>query len=1236
MAPGWWRGLKTRYKKIKTQGGATLYETLLSRDLIEDLSSTDEAVQNNDIDQTDSERRRSQMHRLVQAGLEKTGKEATVKQNIQGAINYVSPVKELIDMAVKSVPEAAIAWTDACFALQILMIPINEAAINRDGIAYVVSRIEWYWNLSRLLEENQVGKSAGLRGELENRIIELYKRLLSYQMKSASLYYRNRLVVILRDIVKRDDWENTLESMKSLEIAIQRDIDTYTNFEIKDLLEKLVEDTESMLHDIYRAIRDQTMAQKKTQQEEKDNECLRALYVSDPSDDKRRIKETKGGSHQESSNWILEHEDFQTWRDNDESNVLWIKGDPGKGKTMLLITIVEELEKLAYQNSSPSTMLSYFFCQGINSNLNNATDVLRGLVYRFGVQQSCLIPYLRKKYETSDQNIFKGDNAFFVLSGVLEDMLRAINRSRVYITNFLNSLRETLRYLKPDIEQALGNLGTRLHLEHAQNAEQVSHAINAYIDFKISSMLSLQEDTRLKSRVRDILYQKAAELENVPRRRILAVLEGMSSGELCELMLSVAISAYRPLQLVEMAALLGLSQEIQNASGSAKEIVDECGSFLTVREDHIYLIHQSAKDYLNSQTKGLSLTSTLTNSHRTIFSQSLRLMSTLRKNIYDLPHPGLLIGEIETPNPDPLAFMRYSSVHWLNHFFDFYSTCQDQDSSCECDMVGKFLQEKFIYWLEALSLIKYMGDAILSMTRLEGLLKVYTSALIFSPVNYLARKTFLKEESEWIKIKPEVELSWSPCLKTLEGHKDRIYSVAFSHDSTLLATGSLDDKPIKIWDTKNWTLQYILASNRMAIFSLAFSHDSSLLALGLHDRIIEIWDIKTLSLQQTLEVREGNVLSVEFSYDSRLLASRSDDGAISIWNIEAGTFHQPFEEGGYKAQSITFSRDSTLLASGLHDHTIKIWDIKTWTVQQTFQVHGGDIFSVAFSHDSKHLASGLSDNIKIWNAATGSLEQTIESPAAVSSLTFSHDSKLLASGLSDGKIKIWDSMVTGSLQRLSNNEAYRLIQLSHDSELLALATQDDTIKIWDIATGSLRREIGGHSPKRADWIIFSHDSNLLAVPLRDGSIRIWDVASGSLQRKLHIGRGATILSFDDTSLSLDANIGIKIADGTTYPSQTRLLPRILDWYQYREAKCYGYGISYDKSWITWNERNVLWLPPEYRPTRSESRNFAISSLVLPSTGSTVVVIALICLSGKAITIGLAGSGPSPASESGAI
>lgn len=33
--------------------------------------------------------------------------------------------------------------------------------------------------------------------------------------------------------------------------------------------------------------------------------------------------------------WFLEVEAFVTWRSTDESAILWIKGSPGQGKTVL-------------------------------------------------------------------------------------------------------------------------------------------------------------------------------------------------------------------------------------------------------------------------------------------------------------------------------------------------------------------------------------------------------------------------------------------------------------------------------------------------------------------------------------------------------------------------------------------------------------------------------------------------------------------------------------------------------------------------------------------------------------------------------------------------------------------------------------------------------------------------------------------------------------------------------------
>jgi hypothetical protein len=51
---------------------------------------------------------------------------------------------------------------------------------------------------------------------------------------------------------------------------------------------------------------------------------------------------------------------------------------------------------------------------------------------------------------------------------------------------------------------------------------------------------------------------------------------------------------YRPLYLKELVATAGLPEE---QSDELHVLVDLCGSFLTVREEIIYFIHQSAKNY---------------------------------------------------------------------------------------------------------------------------------------------------------------------------------------------------------------------------------------------------------------------------------------------------------------------------------------------------------------------------------------------------------------------------------------------------------------------------------------------------------------------------------------------------------------------------------------------------------------------------------------------------------------
>ncbi|KAM0273516.1 hypothetical protein ACHAQH_008312 [Verticillium albo-atrum] len=114
---------------------------------------------------------------------------------------------------------------------------------------------------------------------------------------------------------------------------------------------------------------------------------LADLRETDPRDDKIHIEETKGGLLEDSCRCILDHRDG---RDDPQSRLLWIKDDPGKGKTMLLCGLINEPEIAP----TGKYQLASFFCQATDDRRNSETAVLRDLLYfaRLSASSSRLLP----------------------------------------------------------------------------------------------------------------------------------------------------------------------------------------------------------------------------------------------------------------------------------------------------------------------------------------------------------------------------------------------------------------------------------------------------------------------------------------------------------------------------------------------------------------------------------------------------------------------------------------------------------------------------------------------------------------------------------------------------------------------------------------------------------------------------------------------------------------------------
>ena len=236
----------------------------------------------------------------------------------------------------------------------------------------------------------------------------------------------------------------------------------------------------------------------------------------------------------------------------------------------------------------------------------------------------------------------------------------------------------------------------------------------------------------------------------------------------------------------------------------------------------------------------------------------------------------------------------------------------------------------------------------------------------------------------------------SALVRTLTGHTDRVRSVSFSPDGSLLASGSKDGT-IKLWRVSDGALVRTLTGHTGFVRSVSFSPDGRLLASGSHDHTIKLWRVSDGSLVRTLTGHTGFVRSVSFSPDGSLLASGSGDKTIKLWRVSDGS-----------------------LVRTLTGHTNWVWRQMVRAVRWggvDLTGHTNWVWSVSFSPDGSLLASGGDDKtIKLWRVSDGALVRTLTGHTdRVRSVSFSPDGSLLASGSDDKTIKLWSTTATQSV-----------------------------------------------------------------------------------------------------------------------------------------------------------------------------------------------------------------------------
>jgi DNA-binding beta-propeller fold protein YncE len=304
----------------------------------------------------------------------------------------------------------------------------------------------------------------------------------------------------------------------------------------------------------------------------------------------------------------------------------------------------------------------------------------------------------------------------------------------------------------------------------------------------------------------------------------------------------------------------------------------------------------------------------------------------------------------------------------------------------------------------------------------------------------------------------------------------------------------------QVWLTQSGIAVGGNAQGVWAVYSLAFSPDGKLLASGSADTKARIWDVATgKMIGKPLVGHTNYVRAVKFSPDGKLLASASSDETIRLWDVSTGQLHGlPLKGHTSSVEAVAFSPDGKTMASSGTDGRVQLWDVPTGQqLGSPLVENSGLIFSVAFSPDGHWLVWGNSAGaLTIWNLpARQSFIQPVEA-CPMWDIAFSPDGKRFALACDDGTIMFFNTLgQSAGLPIKVHTKAVWRLAFSPDGRLLASGSADKSVVIVDAATGQpLGEPLSGFFDD-VPGLAFSPDGKSLATGSFDDSIRLWDVAT---------------------------------------------------------------------------------------------------------------------------------------------
>jgi WD40 repeat protein len=377
--------------------------------------------------------------------------------------------------------------------------------------------------------------------------------------------------------------------------------------------------------------------------------------------------------------------------------------------------------------------------------------------------------------------------------------------------------------------------------------------------------------------------------------------------------------------------------------------------------------------------------------------------------------------------------------------------------------------------------------------------------------------------------------------QNLPGHNGQINDVVVAADGLITTLGS--DKDVLLWNEKHE--KGLLVRSDKSDFRCAAVAPDGRLALARNEDL-SFWDVRKRRPVGGLPTSGVYIESLFFSADGKWMGAL---GSSKLTLLGSTGVMQPVDPAQDSARSAAISPDGSLLALAPYSGKVLLYDFSLKTTRELDTPQG--VGGVAFSPDGKTLALCWSDDLQLWDVASGQPWSSVDTHY-IRRLEFSPDGKHLATADNDGLVNLWriererileplpgEADLAGSTDegaqwalrgKLNFFDNVQALAFSADSTRLA-AADNQTVRVYDSAHGGPVASLTGHK-SRIQAVAFSPDGLRLASGSDDRTARIWELVSRRELGLLDHVQGVKALGFspDGASLLTVADDALRTAD----------------------------------------------------------------------------------------------------------